>query len=102
MEASLTHEQFSKNINTKFQVQLDENTSVDLDLAEVSELKVYPQQEEFVLLFRGPLNIFLDQGIRSFTHDQMGQFELFIVPIRQDEQGFYYEAVFNRLRDESN
>jgi hypothetical protein len=28
----------------------------------------------------------------------MGQFELFLVPIKEDEQGFYYEAVFNRLR----
>jgi hypothetical protein len=42
--------------------------------------------------------MYLDQGVRNFIHDQMGQFELFIVPIRQDAQGFYYEAVFNRLR----
>ena len=99
MEASLTHEQFSKNINTKFQVQLDENTSVDLDLAEVSELKLHPKQEEFAVVFRGPLDKYLGQGGHLFTHDQMGEFELFIVPIRQDAQGFYYEAVFNRIRD---
>jgi hypothetical protein len=30
-------------------------------------------------------------------HDEMGQFDLFLVPIRQDDQGFYYEAVFNRI-----
>ena len=99
MEASLTHEQFSKNINTKFQVQLDENTSVDLDLAEVSELKLHPKQEEFAVVFRGPLDKYLGQGGHLLTHDQMGEFELFIVPIRQDAQGFYYEAVFNRIRD---
>jgi hypothetical protein len=29
----------------------------------------------------------------------MGQFELFIVPVKQDAQGFYYEAVFNRIRE---
>ena len=98
MEASLTHEEFSKNANTKFQVQADENTQVELDLIAVSELKLYPQQEEFTLEFRGPLNAFLDQGVRDFTHEQMGQFELFIVPIKQDEQGFYYEAIFNRIR----
>jgi hypothetical protein len=98
MEASLTHEEFSKYANTKFKVQVDENTQVELDLIAVSELKLYPQQEEFSLRFRGPLDTFLGQGVRDFTHDQMGQFELFIVPIKQDEQGFYYEAVFNRLR----
>lgn len=98
MEASLTHEEFSKNANTKFKVRFDENTHVELDLIAVSELKLYPQQEEFTLEFRGPLNAFLDQGVRDFSHDQMGQFELFIVPIKQDAEGFYYEAIFNRIR----
>jgi hypothetical protein len=32
----------------------------------------------------------------------MGQFELFIVPVKQDAQGFYYEAVFNRIRESSS
>jgi len=99
MEASLTHEEFSKNANTKFQAQVDDNTQVDLDLIAISELKLYPRQEEFTLEFRGPLDTFLGQGIRNFSHDQMGQFELFIVPIKQDAQGFYYEAIFNRIRE---
>lgn len=100
MEASLTHEEFTKHANTRFQVQGDENAPVELELTAVSEIKLYPQQEEFSVQFRGPLNMFLGQGARDFTHEQMGQFELFIVPIRQDEQGFYYEAIFNRLRDQ--
>lgn len=98
MEASLTHEAFAQHVNTNFQVQIDENTSVQLDLIQVSELKLYPHQEEFALLFRGPTDMFLGQGGRYFSHEAMGQFELFIVPVRQDGQGFYYEAVFNRLR----
>lgn len=96
--ADLTHEEFSRHANSKFQVQADENT-VEVDLIEVSELKVYPQQEEFTILFRGPSDVFLDQGVRSFKHNQMGEFELFIVPIKQDAEGFYYEAVFNRVRE---
>ena len=98
MEPALTHEEFSKHVNTKFQVGVDENTNVDVDLISISELKVYPQQEEFSLQFRGPLDRFLDQGVRNFSHEQMGQFELFIVPIKKDAQGFYYEVIFNRLR----
>src|ERR1043166_7381325 len=99
MEASLTHDAFSQNANTKFQVQVDENTPVELELTNVSELKVYPQQEEFTLTFRGPLSQFLDQGVRPFKHEQMGEFEMFIVPVKQDAVGFYYEAVFNRIRE---
>jgi hypothetical protein len=96
--ASLTHEEFTQHANSKFQVQLDENTPVELELTDISEIKLHPQQEEFTIVFRGPLDRFLGQGARNFTHEKMGQFELFIVPIRQDAQGFYYEAVFNRLR----
>jgi hypothetical protein len=99
MEASLTHEEFSKYVNTKFQVEADEDTHVELELIRISEPKLRPQQEEFAVEFRGPSNIYLGQGVRNFTHDQMGHFELFIVPIKQAEQGFYYEAVFNRLRE---
>jgi hypothetical protein len=98
METSLTHEAFTQQAKSKFQVEVDETTDVDLELMEVSDLKLYPQQEEFVLVFRGPSNMFLGQGVRNFKHDAMGRFEMFIVPVRQDEHGFYYEAVFNRLR----
>jgi len=99
MEDSLTHEVFTQHANTKFQVQVDENTDVEVELIHVSELKVYPQQEEFSIVFHGPLDPFLGQGVRSFKHDRMGQFELFVVPIKQDEQGFHYEAIFNRVRE---
>jgi len=94
MEDSLTHDVFSQHLNSRFHV---EQTPVDLELVEVSELKKYPLQEEFVIVFRGPSNAFLDQGTRSLSHELMGQFVIFMVPIRQDEHGFYYEAVFNRL-----
>jgi len=43
--------------------------------------------------------MFLDQGVHNLSHDQMGDFELFIVPIKRDEHGFYYEAIFNRIRE---
>jgi hypothetical protein len=99
MEASLTHEEFTKHVNTKFQVQNEENIPVELELIEISEMKLYPKQEEFSLEFRSPLNMFLSQGVHNFSHEQMGQFELFIVPFKQDDQGFYYQAIFNRLRE---
>ena len=99
MEASLTHEEFTKHLNTKFQVQNEENIPVELELIEISEMKLYPKQEEFSLEFRSPLNMFLSQGVHNFSHDQMGQFELFIVPFKQDDHGFYYQAIFNRLRE---
>ncbi len=96
MLASLTHESFAQQANTKFHVLLGESITVPLDMIEVSELKISPLQERFFLLFRGPAEQALGQGTYRFQHDQLGPFDLFIVPIKQDEQGRYYEAAFNR------
>ena len=98
MSASLKHENFAAQLNAQFRVQGDETNAVNLVLAEVSELKTSPSQEQFAIVFRGPLEVFLGQGLRQFERDEMGHFQLFLVPIKQDDNGFYYEAVFNRLR----
>ncbi len=100
MEVDLTHEAFTRHANTSFLVQLDEENDVSLELTDISELKVSPRQEEFAIVFRGPLDKFLGQGTRAISHGEMGQFELFLVPIRQDVQSVYYEAVFNRVREQ--
>ena len=99
MDVSLTQEAFAQNLNTNFRVSGDDSSQFDLELTEVSELKLVKTQEEFSLVFRGPLDHFLGQGTRSFEHEKMGQFELFIVPIKQDDKGYYYEAIFNRFRE---
>ncbi len=97
MAETLTHEAFARHLKTKFQVQLEAGKSIELSLIEVSEHKVYERQEEFWILFLGPNESFLGQGTRLMEHDEMGQFDLFLVPIKQDDQGFHYEAVFNRI-----
>ena len=51
-------------------------------------------REPFNLLFRGPLEPFLEQQMVVLQHDELGQLELFLVPVGQDDQGYYYEAVF--------
>jgi hypothetical protein len=97
MEPSLTFQAFTQELNTKFHIPVDESQRVELELAEISELKESPRNEEFSIVFRGPKEAFLGQGTRYFEHDQLGKFELFIVPIRHDDKGYYYEAVFNRF-----
>jgi hypothetical protein len=31
------------------------------------------------------------------AHDKLGEFDLFLVPVAKNENGFQYEAVFNRM-----
>ena len=94
----LTHENLSQNLKTTFRTKITPEKHVDLELTEISEVRRVPGQEQFSIVFRGSKEFFLGQGIRVLSHDTLGEFELFVVPIRQDAQGFYYEAVFNRLR----
>jgi hypothetical protein len=97
MTDPLRHEAFTQNLNTIFRVQVEPGKEIETELVEVSELKVSARQERFAVVFRGPNNEFLGQGLRHFTHDQMGEFSLFVVPVGKDEAGTSYEAVFNRI-----
>lgn len=99
MATFLTHDLFSGHVNTTFRVMLDDTNSIELKLIELSELLLSPQQERFSVLFKGPKEPFLAQGTRRFVHDQMGDFDLFIVPIGADDGSVSYEATFNRLVD---
>jgi hypothetical protein len=102
MPTDLTEEEFSKHVNTKFRVGVDEDTSVELELTEVkgylSQQREQTGMERFSLYFNGPAEPFLPQKLYPFAHDQMGEFEIFIVPIAQNEQGFRYESVFNYFK----
>jgi hypothetical protein len=55
--------------------------------------------ECFSILFSGPRGRLLEQQIHELTHEQLGTFSLFLVPVAtEDTQQYYYEAVFNRQR----
>lgn len=91
-----TKEDFSKHLNTKFSIPTDAPGVFELELIEVVSTLSTPRQEQFSIFFRGPLNIFLPQATYHFQHEGMGEVDLFLVPIGKEEDGFRYEAVFNR------
>jgi hypothetical protein len=97
MSDLLEHDVFAGLLNTKFRVEGDNADPVELELVEVSELDVSDRQEQFRIIFVGGNEQFLSQGIRRLQHEA-GTFELFLVPINQNQSGFQYEAVFNRVR----
>ena len=86
---------FSEHVNTPFRVNYGSAT-MDLELTEVSDYSD-DHQIRFSLVFRGPHEPLLPQQIYPFEHDQLGAFDLFIVPVGRDEEGLQYEAVFNRF-----
>ncbi|HEY0005230.1 MAG TPA: hypothetical protein VGB17_10520 [Pyrinomonadaceae bacterium] len=99
MNENLTHENFSQNLNTKFLLHYGGQSPMELELIEITQLKRAPRQEMFSIRFRGPLDPQLLQRTFSLEHERMGAFELFLVAINRDEDGMYYEAVFNWLKE---
>jgi uncharacterized protein DUF6916 len=90
---------FSGLCGEPFRVLYDDDSIVDLELASVTPGSVTPndagqRREPFSIVFRGPLEPLLPQRSYPFEHDELGSFELFIVPIGPDEAGMQYQAVF--------
>jgi len=103
MTACLTEKEFSRHLNTKFQLKLNDQEKIELELVEV---KAYLRQdneqtgmERFSVYFAGP-GARLPQQTYSLEHEEMGQFEIFLVPISGDQDGFRYEAVFNYFKND--
>ena len=97
MIEQLTRDDFARQLNTKFLYKWDDFGEVVFELIVVTEIQHSPQQEVFSLLFKGPPDQLLPQQMYSLVHEQLGALDIFLVPIRQDAEGIYYEAVFNRF-----
>ncbi|HWJ81687.1 MAG TPA: hypothetical protein VNS55_05575 [Nocardioides sp.] len=52
------------------------------------------RREQFSLVFAGPAEPLLEQGIRELSNAALGDLALFLVPIGLDADGARYEAAF--------
>ena len=105
---NLTLEIFSPLLNSKFKFSADGAHSLDMEL-ELTEAKAFggphtvkPDrngmvQDCFSLMFDGPESPVLPQRIYSLEHENIGRFDLFIVPVEKVPDGIRYQALFNRL-----
>jgi hypothetical protein len=92
-----TRDGFAENLNSAFQVLEGTPQEISLALTHVSELLTSPHQQTFSILFKGPLEWFLPQHIYHLQHARLGELELFLVPVGQEQDGFVYQAVFNHF-----
>ncbi len=95
----LTRGDFAKHLNQTFHLPAKPG---DLEL-ELIEAEALPgaepapegQRQGFSLIFRGPMDAVLDQGTYPLEHPEMGNLELFLVPIGPDAHGLCYQSIFN-------
>jgi hypothetical protein len=55
----------------------------------------WDRPEAFSVLFVGPADAPLDQGVFGLGHPRLPGVELLLVPVGRDQAGMLYEAVFN-------
>jgi len=82
-------------------LKLDGQPEIELELVEVKgylpQESEHQGMERFSIFFDGP-GTYLRQRVYHLEHDQMGEIELFLVPISGDQRGYRYEAVFNYFK----
>ncbi len=95
---TFTRETFDPLRNTTFRLSRPDGEPLDLRLIETAggEEGGGRNSYSFSLVFGGPPAPFLPQRIYGLSHDRLGAFDLFLVPIAREADGFRYEAVFNR------
>ncbi len=102
MSVSLTEANFAQHLNTSFRVHVAAPRPFELELVEVkgreNQAGEQDGMERFSIFFRGPADIYMPQSIYTLEHEQMGTFDLFLVPIARDTSSHHYEAVFNYVK----
>ena len=99
MLQDLTPASLEVHQGTQFRIEAGNGATVDVVLHQVRRHEPHPgpRAEPFSAYFLGPRNPALPQRIYRVTHDPLGAFDLFLVPIGPDPKlgGMLYEAVFN-------
>ena len=92
MLESLTVDQCRPLRGNRFRIAPDGAPSFDVELVEVTEIPREPGgRAPFSLVFQGGPDPPLEQRIYRVEHDELGELDLFLVPIAADQ----YQAVFS-------
>jgi hypothetical protein len=95
---------FEKQLGETFKLKFEDDV-VWLELVEVDSIgspaaaekdQAQDRQESFSIVFRGPHEPPLEQSMYVISQRKIGEIDgLFLVPIAADDDGRYYEAIFN-------
>ena len=107
MPEIFNQEAFKNLLGTKFRVLLDDvegAPEVELELDEVAPFPTLSHSRSdvgrFSVYFYGPGDFFLPQRTYRLEHEQLGESDIFLVPVARDQRGYRYEAVFSQFKDE--
>lgn len=101
----LTIDDFAVHKDSTFRISLAPEAELEMELvlSEVQALSdlrrrpsgdAVPGSPAFSLLFHGPPTPILPQRIYPLDHPELGQLEIFVVPLGPDAKGMRYQAIF--------
>jgi len=97
MSESFNIEMFEGQLNTSFRMHYGDTQNAELKLIGVTDVGSSERQNQFSIIFLGPYEAPISQGIYRVEHEALGDLDLFLVPIGRDKEGVRYEAIFNRV-----
>ncbi len=92
-----TYDQFAAAADSSFSARLGDGRTAELSLEKVSKLNENGVTRVFSLTFRAPVDVPAEQSIYQLRHEALGELELFLVPIRSNSDGIYFESIFNHF-----
>lgn len=93
----LTLEHFAGCMNERFRAALQDG-EIEFTLVEARPLpRPAPgaMRLPFSLVFRNESVLLYPQQIYRMQHERTGGFDVFLVPVARDRDGFLYQAIFN-------
>lgn len=90
-------EHFAGRLNETFRAALKEG-DIGFVLVEARPLPAAmpgAARDPFSLVFRNDSALLFPQQIYRMNHELVGSFDVFLVPVARDRDGFLYQAVFN-------
>lgn len=93
---TLTIDAFESRVGERFRIRAQPDSELEAELIEARALGKggRDRRAPFTLSFRTPQLAVLPQRIYEVAHDQMGSYEIFLVPVGPDGKGMVYEAIF--------
>jgi hypothetical protein len=94
-----TIERFEGRVGAIFHVIGDDVPPLELELASVTGVSLHDPASDrsripFSVVFHGPLDPVLPQRIYRLRDDELGDLDIFIVPIGPEGEAMQYEAIF--------
>ncbi len=95
----LNKDVFSQCLHQKFLIHVADSEPLETELVEVRAL-IAPddapdRRQPFSLVFRGPAELSLEQGVFHLENETLGELDLFLVTIGPDQEGLRHEANYN-------